>query len=90
MCILSASDGHISSRLVYTNFTNLRSNTYQVINRSGMEDFGLISDFFTRTVPKNAFEISSQKRVSHDMLDPDYQKKVICIFFLDLTYIPDR
>ena len=39
-------------------------------------DFSLISDFFTLTILKIIFVISSYERVSCDiMIDPDYQKK---------------
>ena len=55
-------------------------------------DFSMISDFFTLTILKMIFEISSLERVSHDnMLDPDYQKKSLYYvrhFSLNQTYIP--
>ena len=50
---------------------------------SGMKVFRfffLISDFFTLTILKIIFEISSQERVSYDiMIDPNYQKKVFVL-----------
>ena len=46
-------------------------------------DFSLISDFFTLTIMKIIFEISSQEKLSHDfIIDPDFQKKSLYYFRL--------
>ena len=48
-------------------------------------DFSLISDFFTSTILKIVFEISSYERVSRDiMIDPDYQKR--SLYYLRLFH----
>ena len=52
-------------------------------------DFSLISDFFTWTILKIIFEVSSEERLSHDIiLDPGEVLVLFQTFSLNLTYIP--
>ena len=55
----------------------------QILQGWKFSDFSLISDFFTATIQKIIFEISSYDRVSSsNIIDPDYQKKSLYYFRL--------